>query len=115
MWVKEGRQFFNPLEYNGFKIWNPSDEQLTAAGYQWVDDEPYEPVEIPKRYSTLKIIRALGKQWSIYRDMLEQAGVLDQFFAANYLSEDDEVFTAFMENVPEEVKSRLDECIWSND
>ena len=87
-----------------------------------VEDAPYtyeettELVpEMVKRYSTLKIIRALGDQWETYKAMLEQAGVLDQFFAAQYLKSDDPVFKAFMENVPGEVAIRLAECLYDED
>lgn len=65
-----------------------------------------------RKYSKLKIIRALGSDWERYRFQLEQAGMLDQFFAAEYLAEDDPVFTAFMASVPEEVKEKLNDCIW---
>ena len=65
-----------------------------------------------RKYSKLKIIRALGPDWERYRFQLEQAGVLDQFFAAEYLAEDDPVFTAFMATVPDEVKNKLNECLW---
>ena len=65
-----------------------------------------------RKYSKLKIIRALGAEWETYRHQLEQAGMIDQFFAAEYLAEDDPVFAAFMESVPEEVKERLKECVW---
>ena len=68
--------------------------------------------EMVKRYSTLKIIRALGDQWETYKAMLEQAGVLDQFFAANYLESTDPVFAEFIKTVPTELKARLNECIW---
>ena len=90
------------LAENGFVLWTP--EEL----------EPYQPkpVELPKKYSTLKIIRVLGGEWEGYRTRLEAAGYLDQFFAANYLSEDDPVFVAFMKTVPEEVKVMLEMCEW---
>lgn len=65
-----------------------------------------------KKYSTLKIIRALGDQWPVYRQMIEDAGMSDQFFAANYLASDDPVFASFLAGVPEELKERLDECEW---
>ena len=65
-----------------------------------------------RKYSKLKIIRVLGAEWETYRHQLEQAGVIDQFFAAEYLAEDDPVFASFMANVPEEVKERLGECLW---
>lgn len=65
-----------------------------------------------RKYSKLKIIRALGNEWETYRHQLEQAGMLDQFFAAEYLAEDDPVFVAFMANVPDEVKAKLPECLW---
>ena len=68
--------------------------------------------EAVKKYSTLKIIRALGSDWDTYKAQLESAGVLDQFFAANYLLSTDKVFAAFIANVPAELKDKLEECIW---
>jgi hypothetical protein len=90
---------------------------LIEHGYsQWTPEElePYQPkpIELPKKYSTLKIIRTLGEDWEGYRTRLEVAGYLDQFFAANYLAEDDPVFMAFMATVPDEVKEMLEQCIW---
>lgn len=66
----------------------------------------------PTKYSTLKIIRALGQDWVSYRNMLQAAGYLDQFFAANYLSSEDPVFQQFMQLVPQQVKEKLQDCIW---
>lgn len=37
VWMKNGKQFKNPLEYNNRKIINPSDTLLLSAGYQKVD------------------------------------------------------------------------------
>lgn len=92
------------------RIFNPTAEMLIAAGYvPYTPPEP-EPVDIPKRYSQLKIIRALGDDWQTYRKLLDEAGVLDQFFAADYLQEDDPVFSAFIVNVPDEMKAKLTEC-----
>lgn len=68
-----------------------------------------EPI---KKYSTLKIIRALGDDWAMYRKQLDAAGYADQFFAANYLASNDPVFEAFLATVPEEVKEKLENCIW---
>lgn len=64
------------------------------------------------KYSTLKIIRTLGDDWQTYKAQMEAVGVLDQFYAANYLKSDDPVFAAFLENVPDEVKNKLSECVW---
>lgn len=109
MWMKNNKPLRGALVYDGKQIFNPSDEQIKAAGYEWV--EPSVPV-MKKKYSTLKIIRTLGDDWEGYRTRLEVAGVLDQFFAANYLAEDDPVFVAFLSEVPEDVKSLLDLCLW---
>lgn len=68
-----------------------------------------EPI---KKYSTLKIIRALGDDWTTYRRQLDAAGYADQFFAANYLASNDPVFTAFLATVPAEVREKLEECEW---
>ena len=113
MWKNGDKIFVNPLHFDGKMIFNPSDEMLKAAGFVWVEPEVPEPVELPKRYSTLKIIRALGDEWQAYKTQLETAGVLDQFFAANYLSADDPVFMAFIATVPDELQEKLNnECIW---
>lgn len=37
IWIKDGVQFKNPLEYNGRKIINPSEQLLEEAGYQKVN------------------------------------------------------------------------------
>ena len=109
MWMKDNKPLKEPLISDGKQIFNPSEDQIRGAGYEWV--EPAVPVFV-KKYSTLKIIRTLGEDWEGYRTRLEVAGVLDQFFAANYLAEDDPVFVAFLETVPDDVKSMLDMCLW---
>ena len=81
------------------------------APYTYVETDIVIP-EAVRKYSTLKIIRALGSDWEIYKKQLESAGFLDQFFAANYLLSTDKVFAAFIANVPAELKAKLDECIW---
>ena len=59
------------------------------------------------------IIRRLGEDWEKYRLKLEAYGYLDQFFAANYLLETDPLFVEFLKEVPPELKSQLDKCIWN--
>lgn len=87
--------------------------ELPKHGYTWVEPEPPAPLPPPpKRYSTLKIIRTLGDEWETYRAQIAEAGVLDQFFAANYLAEDDPVFSAFVATLPAELVAQLDECLW---
>lgn len=89
------------------------DTAIDVDGAPFTYEETTELVpEMVKKYSTLKIIRALGSEWDTYKTMLEQAGVLDQFFVANYLLSTDPVFKAFIANVPAELAARLDECIW---
>ena len=112
MWVdKDGKIFAgSSLVYNGRRIFNPTDAQMRAAGYERT--EPPAPPEPPKRYSKLKIIRVLGETWPSYRAQAETAGLLDQFMAAEFLAADDPVFAAFLENIPEEVKEKLDRCLW---
>lgn len=85
------------------------------AIYSYVETD--EQIDVPTptaniKYSTLKIIRTLGDEWPTYRAMLEQTGVLDQFFAANYLSSDDPVFVAFIAQVPSETRQLLENCLW---
>lgn len=115
MWKKNDGTVYDGrgLSFDGFFYVKPSGKILEKAGYVWEEPIIPEPVEMPKRYSTLKIIRALGDDWAAYKTQLETAGVVDQFFAANYLASDDPVFMAFIANVPDELKERLDaECIW---
>ena len=114
----DGVKLYKTYSTNNFKIRQVQTGHIYDTAID-VEDAPYtyeettELVpEMVKRYSTLKIIRALGSEWETYKAMLEQAGVLDQFFAANYLESTDPVFKAFISNVPEELAARLDECIW---
>lgn len=107
----------NDRETGTFNV-NKNEPWLLKHGFsQWTHEalEPYQPAsaEPVERYSTLKIIRALGDAWETYRTRLSEAGYLDQFFAANYLAANDPVFLAFMENVPEEEKELLEQCLWS--
>ena len=81
------------------------------APYTYEETEEKIEMEVIK-YSTLKIIRVLGDEWTTYKQMMEESGVLDQFYAANYLKSDDPVFSAFLEKVPNEIKEKLNECIW---
>ena len=117
--IEDGRIVYPPKNDKESGMFNvdKNEKWLTEHGFsQWTPEElePYQPKPIvePKKYSTLKIIRTLGDEWEGYRTLLSTAGVLDQFFAANYLSEDDPVFVAFLENVPEDVKAMLDLCEW---
>lgn len=112
MWIKDGKPWDGkPLwGKDGYWIFHPTDAQMREAGYEWV--EPPAPEPPTKKYSKLKIIRALADDWATYKAQIEAAGVLDQFMAAEYLAENDPVFAAFLATVPEDVKSRLDECLW---
>lgn len=93
------------------RIFNPTAEQLISDG--WQEYTPPTPKEPIKRYSKLKIIRMLGDQWPVYKQMIEDAGFSDEFWAANELAEDDPAFSSFLETVPDDLKHLLDECqIW---
>lgn len=117
--IEDGRIVYPPKNDKESGMFNvdKNEKWLTEHGYsQWTAEElePYQPKPIvePKKYSTLKIIRTLGDEWEGYRTRLEVAGYLDQFWTANYLKEDDPVFVAFMQTVPEDVKEMLELCIW---
>lgn len=113
--IEEGVVIYPPKnDGNHFNV-HRDEAWLAAHGYRFYTPEELAelappPAPPPVRYSTLKIIRALGNEWEQYRAMLADAGVLDQFFAADYLASDDPVFQSFVAAVPEEAKSRLDEC-----
>ena len=110
MWVRNGEVYNGVLDENGWTTWGASDEQLQQAGYEWVESPPLEPPEPkPKRYSKLKVIRALGEGWKDKRDELEAAGMLDEFMAAQYLATDDPVFGAIYSHLTNEEKRILDE------
>ena len=113
MWMKDGKIFSgNSVVCGDRRIFNPDAETMRRAGYEWV--EPPAPPAPPKRYSRLKIVRKLGDQWPAYRSQIESAGLMEDFRYAEYLSEDDPSFAAFLENVPDEVKALLDECLWED-
>lgn len=112
MWKKDGKCFTNPLVLNGRLIFNPTDAQLTEAGYQRVAVNQHK-VSSAKRYSSLKIIRTLGAQWEIVRTKLEEAGYLDQFLSANYIQADDPAFQLFLGSFDTELLAELEKCRWT--
>ena len=89
------------------------DAAIDVENAPFTYEETEEKIQMEAvKYSTLKIIRTLGDDWQTYKAQMEAVGVLDQFYAANYLKSDDPVFAAFLENVPDEVKNKLSECLW---
>ena len=104
MWKKDNKIFRNPLIWNDQKIFNPSDEELTAAGYVWEEPEVTEP---PVILSKLSIIRVLGENWSSYRERIEEAGLFDQWNAATYLDTSDPAFAPWWNALTEEERELL--------
>ena len=115
---KDGVKLYKTSSDENFKLrqvetGNIYDVAIDVENAPYTYEETEENIEMPVvKYSTLKIIRKLGDAWPAYKAQMEAAGVLDQFYAANYLRSDDPVFAAFIANVPEEVKAQLDECVW---
>lgn len=95
---------------------NVYDAAIDVENAKFTYEETEEKIQMEAvKYSTLKIIRTLGDDWQTYKAQMEAVGVLDQFYTAQYLRSDDPVFMAFLENVPAEVKTRLNECIWEEE
>ena len=115
---KDGIHLYKIYSDGKFKIrqvetGNVYDAAIDVENATYTYEETEEKIEMEAvKYSTLKIIRKLGDAWPAYKAQMEAAGVLDQFYAANYLRSDDPVFAAFIANVPEEVKAQLNECVW---
>lgn len=109
MWRKDGK-IYNGKGICVGKMWysNPSREQFVAAGWEEFTPEPAPPA--PKRYSKLKVIRALGERWPEYRAGLEAAGLWDQFVAAAWLDESDPAFAAVLATLTPEEREALAGC-----
>lgn len=109
LWEKDGQIYTGGgIVLDGKRYWQPTDEQFIAAGWQ-----RYTPPPAPKRYSKLKIIRALGDGWEAKKLQLEQAGLYDQFVAAAWLAEDDPAFAAVLATLTPEERELLDaECLY---
>ena len=108
LWIKDGVIYQSGgIILDGKRYWRPTDEQFEAAGWQRDTPPP-----APKRYSKLKIIRALGAGWAAKKAELEAAGLYDQFMAAQFMAEDDPAFAAFCETLTEEERAALEECLY---
>jgi hypothetical protein len=114
----DGVKLFKTYSDGNFKIrqietGNVYDAAIDVEGAPFTYEETEEKIQMEAvKYSTLKIIRTLGDDWQTYKAQMEGVGVLDQFYTAQYLRSDDPVFVAFLENVPDEVKNKLSECLW---
>lgn len=113
MWVKDGVIYHRGgIILDGKRYWTPTPEQFIAAGWERYTPPPVPPA--PKRYSKLKIIRALGDGWATKKAQLESAGLLDLFMAAQFMAEDDPAFAAFCETLTDEERAKLEECRYAN-
>lgn len=116
IWVDDnGNYFHNPLYYNGRMIFNPTDEQLIAAGYhQYVPPPvpPTPPVPPVYRFSKYKIKQLLGDEgWELKKAELEAAGLWDDFVLAECLATDDPLFGPIWEDLGDEEQQLLiDNC-----
>ncbi len=111
MWKKDGIIYHGGgIVLNGVWYSNPTPEQFIAAGYHW--EEPAPVPEPPKRYSKRKIIDALGEAWEAKKAELIAAGFYDKFVNSTYLCIDDPDFAAVYENLSDEEKAMLEECIY---
>ena len=62
MWQKNGVSFKNPLLWNDRQIWNPSSEQLAAAGYVEVADPQPDYTQLRVAFARFRAIcAAIGK------------------------------------------------------
>lgn len=111
LWVKDGKIFNGRLTLDGkvcIIAGDPDPELMRRAGY--AEYVPPAPEPEPKRYSKLKIIRALGDKWTEKKAELEAAGLYDQFMAAQFLAEDDPAFAAVYASLTDEEKAALEDC-----
>jgi hypothetical protein len=117
----DGVKLFKTYSDGNFKIrqietGNVYDAAIDVENAPFTYEETEEKIQMEAvKYSTLKIIRVLGDDWQTYKAQMEAVGVLDQFYTAQYLQSDDPVFVAFLENVPDEVKEKLENCIWEEE
>lgn len=109
MWIKDGVIYTGGgVVLDGKRYWFPTDEQFIAAGWA-----RYTPPPAPKRYSKLKVIRALGSGWEAKKAQLEAAGLYDQFVAAAFLAEDDPAFAPVYASLTDDEREMLDtECLY---
>ena len=112
LWQKNGKIYQGGgVVVDGMRHFNPSPEQFIAAGYtEYVPPVPEPAPAAPKRYSKLKVIRALGERWPEYKAGLEANGLLDQFMAAAYLDESDPAFAAALATLTDAEREALEEC-----
>jgi hypothetical protein len=90
--MKDGVVFENPLRVGDALVYNPTIEQLAAAGYVPVADDPVAPSS--RTFSTLKIVRALSNTWEAKKNILIQEGWYEQFNQAATLVSDGPVMLA---------------------
>ena len=112
MWIKDGVIYQGGGVVIGkMRYLDPTPEQFIAAGWERYTPPPVPPV--PKRYSKLKVIRALGDGWAAKKAQLEAAGLYDQFVAAAFLAEDDPAFAPVYASLTDEEREILDtECLY---
>ena len=90
-WVKDGVPFRNPLLVGGAAVFNPTAEQLTAAGYVRGDAPVRRPQSVFTKLQIRRALRALNQE-SVLDSALENEAFRKDWNDAQEIDLEDEVF-----------------------
>lgn len=90
-WVKDGVPFRNPLLVGSAAVFNPSAEQLLAAGYVRVDAPVRRPQSVFTKLQIRRALRALNQE-SLLDSALENEAFRKDWNDAQEINLEDEVF-----------------------
>lgn len=114
IYEKDGVPFVNPLRVDGVLIYNPTVEQLENAGYK-LKGGGYVCPSTVRKYSKLKIVRALGVKFEALKNTLKIAGVYDQFDHATYIASNDPLFKVIADNLTRYERHLLEtKCLYDD-
>ena len=90
-WVKDGVPFRNPLVIDGTQVFNPTAEQLMAAGYVRADAPVRKPQSVFTKLQIRRALRALNQE-SLLDSALENEAFRKDWNDAQEIDLEDEVF-----------------------
>ena len=90
-WVKDGVPFRNPLLVGGAAVFNPTAEQLLAAGYVRADAPVRKPQSVFTKLQIRRALRALNQE-SLLDSALENEAFRKDWNDAQEIDLEDEVF-----------------------
>lgn len=114
--IVNGKLITPPINFgNRFNVFKDS-EWLSSNGFHKLTIEDFKQlkhISPVRKYSKFKIVEILGEAWPIWKQKIEEAGMMEYWESCNYLASDHKAFRKFYRQLSAEERKLLNtKCRW---